>query len=120
MIDDMKTKEFLNHFRFGRNDRKNTLKIKVMFTTTLMFFLNSETLYNPSVLLNPSIGMRSSKKRIWSGSNQNANFQRPIIRRDINAVITKYSAINFKVFNNALFIVLTSIVHLLVFPNIFH
>ena len=89
-VDDMITKEFLNHFRFCRNDRENTMKIKVMFTTTLMFSLNSDTLYNPSILLNPSIGMRSSKKRIWSESNQNSNFQRCIIKNEINAVITAY------------------------------
>ena len=89
-VDDMITKKFLNHFRFCRNDRKNTMKITVMFTTTLMFSLNSDTLYNPSILLNPSIGMRSSKKRIWSESNQNSNFQRCIIKNEINAVITAY------------------------------
>lgn len=102
-VDDMITKEFLNHFRFCRNDRKNTMKIKVMFTTTLMFSLNSDTLNNPSILLNPSIGMRSSKKRTWSGSNQNSNFQRSIIRNEINAVITAYIAISLIDFTNALF-----------------
>ena len=66
--------------------------------------LVGDSLYTPSVRLNPSIGMRSKSTMNLNGSSQSDKSKFPCMNKENNADNTAYIATSLIVFTNALFI----------------